>query len=130
MQNKFPRHRSQKIVVQHINDSLHNITKYGGVLPACYNVPTVEVVLQLTDSQDINVLDLELFLPIQRLQNWTSVTKIDKMVSKVEDVFHTKSYVSMNIVWQSLKRCFEGALKCKGRNEYRISLDSQREVSS
>lgn len=74
--------------------------------------------------------DFGFFCSIQSLQNQTTVTKLNYLVSVVEDVFQERSSITLDKVWLSLARSFEEANKCKEGNESGMPHDDKEENSS
>lgn len=58
VQNKFLRHRSQKIIVQLKNVSFQNIAVHDEILAAFNEAPEVKFVFQFSNCRDFSLLSL------------------------------------------------------------------------
>lgn len=67
--NKFSRHRSQKIIVQHDNASFCNDADNEKFLVVFNEALTVKTVFQLSNSPDFTVLDLGFFIHLVSLES-------------------------------------------------------------
>lgn len=120
VRKKFPRHRSQKVVLRNDTALPPIISDNYEVLAACHDAPVLKTVFQSAESRAFKVLYLEFFLSIQSLQIQTNATEIDDLVGVFAEGFHETSFVTPSKVWLSLQRCIEEAMKFKRGKRYRM----------
>ncbi|GMI77351.1 hypothetical protein HRI_001404400 [Hibiscus trionum] len=118
---KWPSFRDKNIFIQQDNAKPHiDIDDEQFLQAASLGDFNFQLFFQLSNSPDLNVLDLGYFRAIQSLQHQESPSTIDELVMAVEKSFDELPVESLNNVFLTLQSCMIEIMKVKGGNNYKL----------